>query len=420
MSNKIKLFIYTIIGVSLPFLVRTTIFSYSIKNLSSPYTTIYLHSLDIVLLLGFVYLVWKTKGFPLNGQKFVDKLWISLVFLIFIQVFGTKYPLISWVWGIRFYLGMSLIWYISRFKYLAKDLKYIINGFLIGMLAQSIVVIVQFGLQKNIGLPLVIEPSLSVQLSGVAKVSIFDNTFVRSYGTFPHPNIVGFAGIMSLILLYVQKLGKRLATIIYLTTIIIAGLIDHYIITSIQAFVITVFTGLQLMYGDSVSLIKHLSKLLILLLHILVLLSFSKTALTMLLLIDFIYLTTLTRKTMFHVEQFQNRLRAIPRIVINGVTLAGGVFLLVLPYHHILDTISKRSFYAQDAFKMIDSNIWFGVGLGQYVVNLSDNREIWQYEPVHNIFLLLFCELGLINLILLMVIIGLECYAYIYEYKKQG
>lgn len=418
MKSKIKVFIYTIIGISLPFLIRTTLFSYTIRNIKSPYTTIYLHSLDIAVLLVCLLLFWKTKKIPFSGYKIVDKLWISLFCLVLLQLLWAKYPLISWAWAVRFYLGASVIWYINRFQYLAKDLTYLIKGLFIGMLIQAIIVIIQFILQKNIGLPIVVESVLSTQISGVAKVNIFDNTLIRGYGTFPHPNILGFSGILALIILYATKLGKGVSMMIYSFTLILAGGIDHYIVTSVQAFSITIFTGLQLVYGNYIKLIKPFSRVLVLALHILILLSFSKTALTLLLLIDFIYLTFVARKSLFHVEQFQKKLKSIPRIINNTLAIIGIMFLWILPYQQILDTIATRILYVKDSVQIISSNLWFGVGLGQYVVNLSDNRELWQYEPVHNIFLLLLSELGLINFSLLVVVISVEYYTYIYGYKK--
>jgi hypothetical protein len=419
MQNKIKLFIYTSIGISLPFLIRTTLFEYKIRNISSPYSTIYIHSLDIVFLIVIVFFYWKTKKLPFSDIKNVDKLWITLFFLIFLQLFWVKYPLLTWVFGMRFYLGLALIWYISKFQYLVKDLKFVINGFFIGMLAQAIIVVSQFGLQQNLGLPFVVEPVLSNSIAGVAKVDIFNNTFIRAYGTFPHPNVLGYVGLLALILLYSQKLGRKLSLIIYSATIIIAGLIDHYILTSIQAFGISIFTAIYLLYSRLDGFGQVFSKFIILILHLLILFSFSKTAIALILMLDLVYLTRLTKKPMFHVEQFQRILKSLPRLFVNAMSVSGIIFLWMIPYAQIIDTITKRFLYLQDAFQMIGSNLFFGVGLGQYVVNLSSNRELWQYEPVHNIFLLLFSELGVFIFILLIVILCIECYNYVYEYKKQ-
>jgi hypothetical protein len=420
MKNKIKLFIYTLIGISLPFLIRTTLYTYTIRNINSPYATIYLHSLDIILLFIFVYLFWKTKRFPLSRSKIVDKLWITLFFWIFIQLLWAQYPLITWFWGVRFYFGIGLIWYIRELGVFRQEINYIFKGFFIGMLGQALIVVMQIWLQKNIGLPLVVESTLSPEIAGVAKVSILDNIIIRGYGTFPHPNILAFSGILALLLLYTKEFTTKLSIWIYLATLAFAGTVDHHILTSIQAFILSILVGIQLVYGDNLKVSRPLRQIFIVAFHTIIILSFSKTALTLLLLLDFIYLTSLSRKWMFHVEQFQNKLKSLLRLLFNSMAVAGILILWILPYRQIIDTIMKRGLYLQDAVEMIYSNLWLGVGLGQYVVNLPSDREIWQYEPVHNATLLLLSEVGLIGGVLVLLIIGLEWYTLQYGYKKQG
>jgi len=279
-------------------------------------------------------------------------------------------------------------------------------------------VITQVWFQSNTGLPVVVEPTLSPEIAGVAKVSILDNVIIRGYGTFPHPNILAFAGVLALILLYAKEFKKKLAIWVYIVSLVFLGFVDHYILTSIQALVLSLFTGLQLISSKNIEFSQILRQIFIFILHIIIILSFSKIALALLLFLDFIYLTIVYKKSMFHVEQFQNKLKSLPRLIINSIAIAGILFLWILPYKQILETIVKRGVYIQDAANMIHANLWLGVGLGQYVGNLSDNREIWQYEPVHNIFLLLLSEIGAIGVFILVVIFSIECYTKRYGYKK--
>lgn len=418
MRNKIKLLICVLIGLSIPFLIRTTILAYPIAGVNSPYLTIYLHSLDIILVLFFGLLAWRNKSFPLSSPKIVDKLWITLFFWIFLQLLWAEYPLISWVWGVRLYLLVGILWYAIRLKNFNRQIDLISRGFIIGMLGQALIVITQMILQKNIGLPLVVEPTLSRELAGVAKVSILDNVWIRGYGTFSHPNILAFAGITALILVYKKIIGNKSAVILYALTLFAVGMFDHYIMTSIQAIIITGLVGISLNLNIKLDFAHSINKIIIILLHILIILSFSKLALALLLIVDFMYLTSLLDKKMFYVEQFKNKIKSLPRIIINIGACVGIIMLWILPYQQILDTILKRVFYLQDAVNMIKSNLWFGVGLGQYVANLSVNREFWQYEPVHNIVFLALSELGLIGASILMVIVGIGCYTLQYGYKK--
>jgi O-antigen ligase len=52
---------------------------------------------------------------------------------------------------------------------------------------------------------------------------------------------------------------------------------------------------------------------------------------------------------------------------------------------------------------VVETNWFTGVGLGNYTVALSKlkpNLPAWAYQPVHNVYLLLFAELGLFGLTL--------------------
>lgn len=408
-----------LIGISIPFLIRTTLIAYPLQGVNSPYLTIYLYSLDILLFLIWGYLILITKKLPFSYSNIVDKLWVILFFILILRGLFTEYPLISWVSGFRLYLGISIVWYVSRLQNWGKYLAFIAQGFVIGMLGQAIIAITQSVLQKNINLPLVVEPGISPLLAGISKTILNGDTFIRVYGTFPHPNILAFAALMALLILYAGVFVRRQALLLYVLILASAGFIDHYLITSIQAFVITILTGLYIVYGEKARFPQWFSRLSIWALHILILLAFSKTAFILALMLDIIYLTVSRNSQLFHVEQFQNNIRSIGRIVLKVGALGILLITLIIPYPQIIATISKRINYIGDAWQMIINNWLLGVGLGQYVSNLpSAGRELWQYEPVHNIVLLLWSETGLIGMLLLIAIIILEYYTRTNGYKK--
>ena len=408
-----------LIGISIPFLIRTTLVSYPLQGVNSPYLTIYLYGLDILLFLIWGYLMFITKKPPFSYGNIVDKLWVILFFYIFLRGIFTEYPLISWTYGLRFYLGISIVWYISRLQNWAKVLAFITQGFVIGMLGQSLIAIMQIILQKNLNLPLVVEPALSPLLAGISKTILNGDVFIRAYGTFPHPNILAFAALMALLIVYTTVFTRKQASIIYGLILVSAGFIDHYLITSIQAFVIAILTGLYIRYGKNIQFPRWFTQLSILALHSIILLTFSKLALILIILLDVIYLTMLRNSQLFHMEQFQNNMRTVGRIVLRAIIVGSLLITLIIPYTQIVATISKRIYYIEDALQIITNNWFWGVGLGQYVASLPDaGREFWQFEPVHNIFLLIWSEIGLMGMALLITIIILEYYARIYGYKR--
>lgn len=63
----------------------------------------------------------------------------------------------------------------------------------------------------------------------------------------------------------------------------------------------------------------------------------------------------------------------------------------------------------KQAFSVIKSNALLGVGLGNYIPHVFSNDvnklEAWQYQPVHNIFLLILSETGVIGLFMFLLIL---------------
>ena len=58
---------------------------------------------------------------------------------------------------------------------------------------------------------------------------------------------------------------------------------------------------------------------------------------------------------------------------------------------------------------MIKENFWYGVGLNNFIPNLvkvsNTYLNSWELQPVHNIFLLLFSETGIIGFLMFLLII---------------
>lgn len=70
--------------------------------------------------------------------------------------------------------------------------------------------------------------------------------------------------------------------------------------------------------------------------------------------------------------------------------------------------INERIVLAKLAVEMWKSNPLFGIGLGNFITALPktglSNNVIWLLQPVHNIYLLILSETGLVGFILLFVL----------------
>ena len=68
------------------------------------------------------------------------------------------------------------------------------------------------------------------------------------------------------------------------------------------------------------------------------------------------------------------------------------------------DGIEKRINLNIAGLKMIKESPWFGVGLGNFLVRLPEfqkNNGIYWLQPVHNIFILIWSQIGTLGLFLL-------------------
>ncbi|MFH1938211.1 MAG: O-antigen ligase family protein, partial [Patescibacteria group bacterium] len=69
-------------------------------------------------------------------------------------------------------------------------------------------------------------------------------------------------------------------------------------------------------------------------------------------------------------------------------------------------SIGLRSFYAQISFLVIQEHPWLGMGIGNFVWEIRQMLDLlssWVHQPVHNIYLLIGSEVGLIGLVMFLM-----------------
>jgi O-antigen ligase len=67
-----------------------------------------------------------------------------------------------------------------------------------------------------------------------------------------------------------------------------------------------------------------------------------------------------------------------------------------------IKSINERRLYLQDSFSLIKKSNFLGVGIGNYSKALelaAPQRFYWQWQPVHNVFLLILAEGGIFALL---------------------
>ncbi len=206
---------------------------------------------------------------------------------------------------------------------------------------QSVLAISQFLLQRSLGLHLLGERSFDVSTTSIAHTQIFGSQFLRSYGTFPHPNVLGAYLLISLIVLNTNKKSKQ-------------SWFNTQNITSSIALIMT----------------------------------FSKTALLM---------------AMVAVISLKARVKILFLALILLITFA--YFYLAYLNQSYLDSIAERIVLASTALKITQGNFLFGVGSNNFILaiskyNLTSISQVRLLQPVHNVFLLILAQNGIFGLIL--------------------
>ena len=242
---------------------------------------------------------------------------------------------------------------------------------LLGGAFQSILALGQFYLQKSWGLFWLGESRLGQEILGVAKLELEQQKFIRGYGTFPHPNLLGAFLLFSLAagiwLLRNQRREKYQSIgLFFPITLILIGLTLSF---SRSAWLATALWGLLFYMPILFQKNKKFYSL--------------KKA----------FLTFATRKK-FHL--------AILALIFCGSLFFLAPFILsrIASSFQNDPSFSLRKEYASAAKELIGQKPLTGFGLGQFCFQLTQSnpmwlRQPWTIQPVHNLYLLAVVETGI-------------------------
>jgi hypothetical protein len=224
------------------------------------------------------------------------------------------------------------------------------------MLGQSILAMVQYGVQHSLGLSFLGESVITKNTSNIATIDFWGTKILRAYGTFPHPNILGgfLSGIIILFLIFKDIVQRTIGTLFWRIALLF--------------FMIGAFF------------------------------TFSRSAILGLF-IGFLFLFMLS-----------NRKNAIllPLVISSLIFIC---LSLLFPFFTQRFTASttedtSRMHQYQVSWMMIQRHP-FGVGLGNDTLQLEQEKttpvSLWDIQPVHNTFLLLTNEIGIIPGIIFLV-----------------
>lgn len=316
---------------------------------------LYLSDLCFVGAIVFGFLdLWKQKR-PLELGSI--PLAISFILLLLLAE-------ISSFWAIDFWLAwfscLRLLAYVLLYFWLLNtqiSLHRVAMVIVGSLLFQIVLATFQYFTQLSLGFYFLGEPFIASYLPGLAKISKDGATFVRPYGTFLHPNIL--AGVLAVNFFLLRYLKLRWAWIIRI--IFLCGLI----------------------------------------------LTFSRSAWIAFLMGLIGYIFFLRPKV--HAKQ-----RGIELIILGSLGAILLPFLWFRWENLLIDpAINDRLELLKSALAMIWAHPW-GVGLSHFTLMLPQFSATplapWEMQPVHNVFVLVAAETGILGGLCFTSAIGLFLY----------
>jgi O-antigen ligase len=326
----------------------------------------------IVDLLIIAVILWYLIIFKLWKHK----RWKTLVLTAFSlwtihNMIFRDWIVLYWSFRLLLYVIAGVSIRISVFKFSKKEKKNLAN-WLFGSLAvvgviQSVIVGLQFLLNRTLGIHFLGESFVQSGISGTSSVILPNGTFLRGYGTFPHPNIVG--GFISISIMVVS---------------------------------------FRLLFGVNKKRFWLFIPLIFLLVGLVFTWSRSAWLFTLLSLILSFYLFLRTKKKEVGRKILGSALIVLGLFTI-WISVGGGKFAVSLRERVIEQTLGgnesvvQRRQLNQRAIDMYRENILTGVGAGNFIARLRNDPVLNEsglriMQPAHNIFLLGAAELGFMAL----------------------
>lgn len=308
-------------------------FSY-IYSLKIDYLSPTLYFWDIlVIILIFSWLAQNPR---------INKLAVNLsLFFLITQVISllNSYNVGAGLFRLEQYTLSSLFGvYIASQKWYELRPKLILP-FILGIIGEGVITLAQFLKGSTVGLWILGERSFTISTPGIAKFDFYGKEFLRPYATFPHPNI--------------------LAAYLLITTLLLESVRGH-------AFK---FWSLSTVLVGSAAIFLTVSRAAILA-SVTVLFFKLKGRWLVLILVFLIILLPVLYTRFISLINFDNL------------------------------TLLRREQLAEDAIKVFLSSPVFGVGLNNFIPYTSGEIITGPsrfLQPVHNIYLLLLSETGLIG-----------------------
>ncbi len=457
---------------SLPFSIRKVLAVFSSDGVFNEYLDVSIYLSDLLLIVTLLTFILGNKFIILSIAYWRKMFHVEHLLLpIFIPGLFILWSGLSVFWSESLYLALAAFFHLvlsyGLYLYIlicnvprgtkSKEplecstwniLQVISNVIVASAVFQSVIAILQFISQKSLSLSFLRESVFSIYDPGVAKIMINGELFVRAYGFFPHPNVLGGFLMVSVLitilrpfifkyrLFHVEQSDQNQHNVP-------RGTIYERIVRILKEC--STWNKIRIMVIATLKKMFHVEQVTnfwlyrgIISIQLLALfLTFSKSA-VLAFIIGF-FMVVLKIQKMFHVEQSDQNQHNVPRGTIyerivrilkecstwnkirimviatlkkmfhveHPVLIAGGILSLIVLFSFniklfITQPFAERLFYMRSLHDLTKSYFFEGLGIGQFVFDMQqffdETLHIWQFQPIHNVFLLIFSEVGVVGL----------------------
>ena len=347
----------------------------------SEYLTVSLYATDILLVLLIINMLICAyagnsifRNFKFLKQKPLVLLGAGLIIWSALSIFWSGNRTLAGQRVFWLLLAVGLAWLVTKYENKAR----LIFWFVMGLMVSSWLGIWQFVAQNYFANKWLGLAANDPQAGGTSIVEIYTSAgepirWLRAYGTFDHPNIFGMAMTIGIILTIAEltrtKYGQKYNDIVL-----------YFALASMSA-------------GLFASLSR--SAWLGLALGVIVVLIFLLRSLLR---------SKVSTEVSIKVSTFSKPLATIAVTFAIMASSYPSQFLIRSGGSGRLETksIDDRAAYFEQGKETISENPALGVGAGNYVANLSENKSAdpaWIYQPVHNVPMLIWAETGIIGIL---------------------
>ena len=394
MLSYIEKFFFYLLIFCIPFQTRKILFWNN-----NEFQSVSLYFTDLLILSLFFFWLVHIKRTKIYLKR-LDVIWIKTHIIDLCLALFLIISLISLIRADNIFLGIykwvkllefiGLFWYVKN-KYKEKEIflqktkiPIIFLIFILSGVFQSFIAISQYAYQKSIGLKILGESYLGININGVAKILTNNLKIIRAYGTFPHPNILATFILVCLVFLFFLyiKIPNWSKKFIW----------DHfYNKDGIR------FSKIKKdIFPLNGIILAGIYPLLIFSLY----LTFSRIVIFL-----WIFVSIFSFVWCWKYNLYKRKVKEFALLFIIYNLLFAILLFPELSFRFKVSlqeqAISLRIFYIKIASVMISSFPILGIGLSQFPVKLSNFIDInnsWMAQPVHNIYLLIASEVGLLGL----------------------